>query len=203
MLSRSRSRSSRRSLVCHWRNLDTTHRRYSPLTGWQFAPILISRQLEFLDDAGLLEDGYSFPRISADTPISQAIPKEFITVFRALRLSPVELATFRSNNKLPKGPLTTAEARLLCDLFRQRLEDYPTSLENDAQLLAGANGQQITDVSQRRRLMAVQVRHGEKETLAQYIAALDTYIAQCPPDRDNKRPNDSSAMAKNAKRRMA
>ena len=164
--------------------------------------ILTSRQLELLDDAGLLEDGYSFSRISADTPISQAIPKEFITVFRALRLSPTELATFRSNNKLPKGQLTAAEAKLLCDLFRQRLGDYPTSLENDAQLLASANEQQITDVSQRRRLMAVQVRQGEKEILAQLIAALEAYMAQCPPEKDNKRPSDSPAMTKNSKRRV-
>ena len=164
---------------------------------------LISRQLEFLDDAGLLDDGYSFPKISTDTPISQTIPKEFIMVFRALKMTPAELATFRSNNKLPTGPLTGAEARVLCDLFRQRLGDYPTSLENDAQLLASADGQRITDISQRRRLMAAQVRQGEKEILAQYIAALETYIAQCPDDRDNKRPSDSPAMAKSAKRRMA
>ncbi|KAL1953109.1 hypothetical protein VTO42DRAFT_3589 [Malbranchea cinnamomea] len=157
-------------------------------------------QLEFLDDAGLLEDGYSLSRITKDTPLSQAMPKEFVTVFRALRMSPNELATLRANNKLPKGALTSSEARLLSKLLRQRLADYPTSIEDDTKLLAG---QLSTNASRRRQKMAIQVRQGEKEILLQHIEALETYASQCPPERENKRTNYETSKGKNAKRRMA
>lgn len=118
-------------------------------------------------------------------------------------MSPDELSTFRSDNKLPKGHLAASEAELLCRLLRQRLGGYSTSLEDDAQLLASVNGQQITDISQRRRLMAVLVRQGEKEILAQYIRALETYVSECPPERDNKRPSDAPTAGRTQKRRMA
>lgn len=115
-------------------------------------------------------------------------------------MSPDELASLRSNNKLPKGPISHDEAASLAELMDQRIKDYPTTLEADTIALSDLQKQPTTDTFRRRRTMAIQVRQGEKQILKQLVETLLDYASQGRHDRANKRAGDELASGKELKR---
>jgi SET domain-containing protein 6 len=110
-----------------------------------------------------------------------------------------EVARLRATRKLPKGPLSGAEANALIELISQRLRDYPTTLEEDAVLLRDLQYQASTEISHRRRKMAIQVRKGEKEILKQLLDLLQSYVNQ--HTQENKRVGGDLGRENGSKRR--
>ncbi|PGH03910.1 hypothetical protein AJ80_08612 [Polytolypa hystricis UAMH7299] len=138
-------------------------------------------QLEFLDDLGVLDDGYSIPRIPRSTPLVESLPDELLIVLQTLSLSTDQLNHFRSRNKAPKPTLSAEQASFLAEVVRQRCRDYSTDIGEDERFLAAltASGSETADQpSQRRRKMAIQVRKGEKEILTQLLTSIEEYVAQ-------------------------
>ena len=106
----------------------------------------------------------------------------------------------RSNNKFLRRPIQPQEAESLAELINERIKDYPTALEEDAVKLLDLQKEDTTDPSHRRRIMAIQVRQGEKEILAQLVKTLTNYVAQCRHEMANKRVGDQTVAEEGTKR---
>ncbi|KAM5452102.1 Ribosomal lysine N-methyltransferase 4 [Microsporum audouinii] len=133
-------------------------------------------QLELLDNLGLLEDGYSIPRISDSESLNDAIPEDFLILLNTLTLPVANLNDLRARNKAPKPEFSAASAAVLLPLAVQRLCEYPTTIQSDKKMLQCLEQNfNPNDSNSRRMKMAVQVRMGEKEILAQVLRQLDTY----------------------------
>ncbi|RMZ82572.1 hypothetical protein DV738_g1534, partial [Chaetothyriales sp. CBS 135597] len=102
-----------------------------------------------LEEIGVLDDGYSFPRPEPNADLVDAIP----------------------------GDLHMAA--LLSAIATKKLSEYATSLQADTNSLLTAAPQPPppTDVSAKRYKMAIQVRIGEKEILHQIISLCKDFIA--------------------------
>jgi SET domain-containing protein 6 len=83
-----------------------------------------------------------------------------------------------------KPVLNVAVAKSLLQVTQKRLTEYPTTIAQDDEILAHLVGDThngpavISDTSQRRLLMAIKVRRGEKEILGQLLTLLEEYIAE-------------------------
>jgi N-lysine methyltransferase SETD6 len=78
-----------------------------------------------------------------------------------------------ASDKLRKPNLAVPEAKLLLDIIHKRSAQYPTTVDEDHELLVNL---QPTDVSTRRRVTAIKVRIGEKEILRQLSFMLSEYL---------------------------
>lgn len=154
------------------------------------------RREEQLDEIGIVDDGYAFPRPSPGEELEDAVPGNIHMLLRALTTDP-------KTQKLPKlkdESLSIEEAALLSAVATTKLAEYDTSLETDQTLL-----QQMQDHSQRhtpagmstkRYMSAVQVRAGEKEILRDLVMLcqqqLTTRTAEITSN-DKKRKHDSDS----------
>ncbi|KAF3483677.1 SET domain-containing protein [Arthroderma uncinatum] len=143
-------------------------------------PSASNPRLEFLDNLDMLEDGYSIPRISDGEPLKDAIPEDFLILLRTLSLPAEDLDQLKTKNKAPKPVFSGSEASLLRTLVTHRQTEYPTTIQEDEQILRylEEQGGHFNDANLCRKKMAVQVRKGEKEILAQVLSLLDTYLMQ-------------------------
>ncbi|KMP02239.1 hypothetical protein DIZ76_010123 [Coccidioides immitis] len=128
-------------------------------------------QLELLEDAGVLEDGYALSRPEGDAITTEAIPAELLVLLRTLRSPREDLDQMRKKGKLPKAELDKPCARLLVEILQNRQKDYPTTIAQDDELLQALGSSQV-----HRREMAVRVRKGEKEILQLLLDKLLMYI---------------------------
>ncbi|KAK2865467.1 hypothetical protein FQN49_003551 [Arthroderma sp. PD_2] len=146
-------------------------------------------RLELLDNLDMLEDGYSIPRISDSESPKDAIPEDFLVLLRILSLPAEDLNQLKARNKAPKPEFSSVEASLLRTLVTHRQTEYPTTIQDDEHILRclEEQGGSPNDAIFRRKKMAVQVRKGEKEILAQILSLLDTYSMQQGQNGSTKR----------------
>ncbi|KAK2732385.1 hypothetical protein FQN55_004135 [Onygenales sp. PD_40] len=162
-------------------------------------------RLDFLDDLGIFDDGYSIPRINQPIPLAEAIPEELLIVLHTLIMPLDQLDQLRRRNKAPKPTLGLAEASLLAEVIRQSQNEYPTTIAQDAQLLAspGANQGYLHSTTERRLKMALQVRKGEKEILSQILGLLEEFIVQASgSNAAPKRMTEHSADSNGKRRKL-
>ncbi|EEP78217.1 conserved hypothetical protein [Uncinocarpus reesii 1704] len=140
-------------------------------------------QLELLETAEILEDGYSLLRPETDANLVEAISPELIVLLRTLTMTPDNLNQMRVKGKLPKPQLDQASAKLLIEVLQSRQNDYPTTIAQDDELLHSTHSH--------RREMAIRVRKGEKEVLQLLLNGLHTYLGEIAesPKHQPKRSN--------------
>lgn len=140
---------------------------------------LISFKLEFLEELGVLDDGYSISRISPSESLANSIPDELLIVLQVLALPKEEFDHLCRRNRSPKPKLTLQSGILLKEAVQQRWKDYGTSDSQDTDILCTLNHEnKIGHSSLRRYRMALQVRMGEKEILSEVQHSLDEYTAE-------------------------
>ncbi|KZT29157.1 SET domain-containing protein [Neolentinus lepideus HHB14362 ss-1] len=88
-------------------------------------------------------------------------PQDCISFIRLLQLSPDEWKRAQKKEKLPKGKMDPAIASISFEVLTKRLAQYPTSIEEDEQLLSP---ERIGTLSLNKK-HAVVVRLGEKRIL--------------------------------------
>jgi SET domain-containing protein 6 len=103
------------------------------------------------------------------------LPDELLALVKTLSLAPEQLLHQASRDKPLKLTLAASEARLLVETIQKRLGQYPTSVEQDEEILRHL---QLSDGSNRRQEMALKVRMGEKEILRQLSVMLSEYTEQ-------------------------
>lgn len=117
------------------------------------------------------------------------LPEDLVAVAALFALSAPALRKAIKRDEPPDGELTPALAQLLRAVLEARLADYPTSIEEDNQLLLSA-------LPERKR-MAVIVRRGEKAILRKAIAEL---VEQMPVQEEPVAKTLSRKEARAAKR---
>ncbi|WEW61954.1 Ribosomal lysine N-methyltransferase 4 [Emydomyces testavorans] len=132
-------------------------------------------QLEFLEDAAILEDGYAFVRPDDKTPVTDAIPSELLILLQTIKMSTEQVDQMRRTGKLPKPELDEPGAKLLVEIVQNRQHEYLTTISQDDELLKALVTE--SSVRNRRLEMAIRVRKGEKEVLQLLLGALHTYLS--------------------------
>ncbi|EDN04563.1 SET domain-containing protein [Histoplasma capsulatum] len=160
--------------------------------------------LEFLENMGVFDDGYSIPRLNLNTPVMEVFPEELLIALNVLTMPPDQFNQLKMNNKVPKPRLGVTEATLLATAVQQTLWDYTTTLEKDKDLLTSiSNIQESTHstASARRFKMALQVRIGEKQILSQVLTALGDFDAHQGQVFDNSKRSAEIVTRSGEKRR--
>ncbi|OJD17555.1 hypothetical protein AJ78_02368 [Emergomyces pasteurianus Ep9510] len=171
------------------------------------APGQERQRLEFLEDLGAFDDGYSIPRLDPATPLTDSLPEDLLIVLNTLTMPLEQFNQLKTKNKAPKPNLGVPEATLLAQAVQQTLDEYGTTLEKDEELLASfPNIQAPTNsaVSPTRFKMALQVRKGEKEILSQLLTTLREFVAhqvQLPDAPTVTKRSTESFMGSDEKRR--
>lgn len=153
----------------------------------------------------MIDDAFVIARPEAEAKLQDVIPvdlKMLVTAFcqPAENFSPSGLT-----GQAKASGLGLSEASLLSALFINRLSDYKTSLQHDAEILEmlkiGAAVHIPQGVSRQRYEMAVQVRKGEKEILHQLLQLIDGFIAQSTGAKRKREENDMVASTRKTQRR--
>ncbi|KAI5287550.1 hypothetical protein KEM54_005913 [Ascosphaera aggregata] len=133
-------------------------------------------RLSYLDELEILDDGYTIPRCSESVSVNKLVPKELIAVLYVLALPLEKVQLLIAKGKAPKPSLGFTESRGLLRAVKRRLSEYSTTLAEDEQLLSTL--QRDLTKSQRRALMAIRVRKGEKEILVHLEDALQKHLEE-------------------------
>lgn len=124
-------------------------------------------RLEYLDEQGILEDGYDISRPATNQPdLSDMLAPEMLILLATLLMPQPDFAALKRKDKLPKPKLLPPFSTLLTAVLNARIAQYPTSLAEDR-----AARQQLSG----RAAMAVDVRIGEKEILQAALQDLVVY----------------------------
>lgn len=164
-----------------------------------------------MDDLDLLEDGYNISKPAAGESLTDIIPDELLALIQTFHLTLEQLGHARTKQKPPKPVLSVAGAKLLLQVVHKKCAEYATSVEQDNEILNWLAqkerdcSREEFDTSYRRLKMAVEVRKGEKEILAQLSTSLEQYIAEnqdtLMSDSHSKRnAQDDSEAESNSKR---
>ncbi|OCH87879.1 SET domain-containing protein [Obba rivulosa] len=125
------------------------------------------------------------------------LPEELISFLRLLFLSKDEWNKTKSKGKLPKAKMEPELLPVIADVLKQRLAEYPTSIEEDERLLAPEHAQ---DLSFNKR-NAVVVRLGEKRILRGALHKVEALLgSQKGKDKKRARENEADGRGKKAKR---
>ncbi|GJE92752.1 SET domain-containing protein [Phanerochaete sordida] len=121
------------------------------------------------------------------------LPPEMVSLARLLLQPKADWEKTRAKGKVPKPTMDATIAAIAVDVLQRRLQEYPTSIEEDEKLLADAAQLSLN------RKMAVTVRLGEKRILAGALRELQGAYGKEASKR--KRGADGSAgKGKKAKR---
>jgi N-lysine methyltransferase SETD6 len=127
-------------------------------------------KLEFLDDLGLLEDGYTVCRAPANATLDEVISDDMKILIATLLASDLR----DRKGKPPKPRIGDAEAHALQKLVLSRQAEYATSVSEDREILEKL----APSTSTRRLKMAIGVRLGEKEILQQLSQMASNFFAE-------------------------
>jgi N-lysine methyltransferase SETD6 len=157
-----------------------------------------TRREELLDEIGIIDDGYAFPRPQPSEGLEDAVPGNIHMLLRALTTDP----------KTPKPPkmkdesISIQEAALLSSVATKKLAEYASSLADDRLRLQQVQGDPARycpdSISAQRYTSALQVRIGEKEILYRIIELCQTHIATKTNEianNDKKRKHDTNGDA--------
>jgi SET domain-containing protein 6 len=134
--------------------------------------IFSANRLEYLDKQGVVDTGYD---ISTSTPfdIQESLSPQLLILVKTLLLPDVEYERLRRKEKLPKAHSMTAKgANFLHQLVQARIQQYPTTVEEDMDTASGIPMTGNSTSKERRYAMAKSVRIGEKKILQEAEKAL-------------------------------
>ncbi|EIN11537.1 SET domain-containing protein [Punctularia strigosozonata HHB-11173 SS5] len=124
------------------------------------------------------------------------LPSELVSLIRLLILPPTEWTKTRDKGKLPKGKVDDVRIlHVVTGALHERLQQYPTSIEDDEALLA-------TALSENKR-QAVIVRLAEKHILRKALHHVETLVGQMtrkPPSGMLKRSAGKNGTEKQSKK---
>lgn len=133
------------------------------------------KQISYLEEQEVIDTGYDLSHQVPGEPLIESFPMELLVLQATLLLPPGEFQQLKSKDKLPKvKEITPPLAAMLVSAIQQRGAQYPTTIEQDQEILATLKNNR----SQKRRKMAVQVRMGEKQILQKLYDALKEIAAQ-------------------------
>ena len=121
-------------------------------------------KLDYLDEYDALEDGYDVFR----NPEDDLFPDSLRIMLWTMDLTAIDMLS-RKGSKPRRAALDPQEKdsvrflAILCDILRARLDQYPTSLQEDEQLAQALEQSPPQNNSDLRKTMAVHVRIGEKQ----------------------------------------
>lgn len=143
------------------------------------------KRLAFLEEHEVLEESYDIGRADTTPPepgydrLLSQLPNELLVVLHTMLLPPKGFENYYQMGKLPKiprpnstdQPITDVMATVLREVIVKRLAEYSTSLATDLEHRKDQtfDGDMRTD---KRKAMALEVRIGEKEILADVEASL-------------------------------
>ena len=125
----------------------------------------IEIRLEYLDEQGLLDDGYDIMRKTGE---GDQFGEEFCVLLNALVVPETDFEKLTRKDKLPKTKFSKESLELLSSILVQRSAIYPSeAVESNHHRLdtTAQNGSSVNPSRERRRIMASQVIAGEKEVL--------------------------------------
>ncbi|KAI0743984.1 hypothetical protein C8Q80DRAFT_1220766 [Daedaleopsis nitida] len=130
------------------------------------------------------------------------LPEEFVSFERLLLLSEGEWEKTAKKSKLPKPKIDKEVLGIAIEVLERRLQEYPTSIEEDEKLLAPGTVEQIS----LNRKHAVIVRLGEKRILRGTLARLRAQVAPAAGagkkrGRDEEKDRDKGGKGKGKKAR--
>ncbi|KAJ5491726.1 hypothetical protein N7539_003293 [Penicillium diatomitis] len=135
-------------------------------------------RLELLDANDVLDDGYVIPRPAPNASLEDILPAELVILLSTLCLTPEDFEQRRSKNKPPKPVMESSQASLLYKILQAKQSQYGSSLSDDSQLLGNLQQSNVAlEGSDRRKMMALQVRIGEKEVLQAVLAMLEPLLS--------------------------
>ena len=135
------------------------------------ANVYSEARLEYLDENDLVETGYDICTSDPFT-VQESVSPELIIVIETLLLENDEFERLKRKGKLPKPEkMTTKGAEFLHRMVQIRLQQYPTTLDDDISTAIPLAGEATS--KERRYAMAKQVRIGEKKILRQTEVAVE------------------------------
>lgn len=104
--------------------------------------------------------------------MSDILAPELLLLLKTLAFSPEQLQQQKSKNKPPKPAFDQLESTILRKAVQLKQSQYSTTISQDQERLVTLN-QPALERAARRQKMAIQVRIGEKEILANLSAMLN------------------------------
>jgi SET domain-containing protein 6 len=153
---------------------------------------------------GIVSLGYDISAPIAPPDTVHMLSPELVILVETLTLSGDQFARYKKSNKLPKANLSPSCAELLCQVLRARAAQYPTTVETDFIQISHfrTEGSPAQSVSERRKRMAMKVRHGEKKILDNAMSALNAIVWQTPTNQSEKRTDESMDTGSNKRRKI-
>jgi N-lysine methyltransferase SETD6 len=151
-------------------------------------------KLGYLEDLGLLDDGYAINRTPVDGTLAEAIPDDMAIVISTL----ISRESQEKNKKPPKPRLNLTEAKVLQRLVSRRQAAFATTLDEDKatrERFGQGNGPQ-EHINHNRLRMATEVRLGEKEILQQLSDLISVFIADNEESNKRSRANQMDTNTK-------
>jgi N-lysine methyltransferase SETD6 len=134
------------------------------------------------EEYDLVEEGYIISRSTPSMKLENAITGQLHMLLRILCGGTCKRYDWSSNNS--KFAFTSREANLLAAVMARRLNEYPTTLAQDQQLIKDLHLQQSAPVPPSavtdRYEMAVQVRKGEKEICHSVLQMCQEFLQLSP-----------------------
>ncbi|EMD33693.1 hypothetical protein CERSUDRAFT_56467 [Gelatoporia subvermispora B] len=128
------------------------------------------------------------------------VPEELLSFIRLLSLTKDEWNKVKAKGKLPKGKLELELLPAIVDVLKERLKEYPTTIEEDESLLGPDSA---VNLSFNKR-NAVVVRLGEKRILRGALQKVEALLAtqkgKSGKDKKRTRENEADGRGKKAKR---
>ncbi|KAF2490492.1 SET domain-containing protein [Lophium mytilinum] len=165
----------------------------------------IESRIEYLDERGVASSGYDISAPSIHTSIASVLSPDLIVLVESLLLPEAEWARRKKNSLMSTETLSPNGAETLLKIVQARAAQYPTTLAEDFSEISNFRNQigesHQLSVSEKRRAMAKDVRHGEKHILSEAMKALTVFS---PFTKKPEKRNDGAALytGPNKKRRV-
>ncbi|KAF1957412.1 SET domain-containing protein [Byssothecium circinans] len=161
-------------------------------------------RVEYLDGQGIIDTGYD---ITTSSPfnLEESLSPELIVLIETLLLPEDELERLQRKGKLPKPEnMSRKGAELLLQLAKTRMQQYPTTLEEDTRADTDVSMEGSETLKERRYAMAKAVRIGEKKILREAERALQLCVQASANGTNKRRAEDEDVKAgKKQKARQA
>jgi N-lysine methyltransferase SETD6 len=144
--------------------------------------ILTGSQREELESLGFIDDAVLIGRPEPGLKLQEILPTDLRMLVTAFCQPNERFNPSKLSNHIKESGLAISEASLILTSITNRLSDYKTSLQEDAEILEGlAKGENLQvpeGLSHNRYGMAVKVRRGEKEILHEVLQLTQNFVAE-------------------------
>ncbi|KAM0791736.1 hypothetical protein ACM66B_004004 [Microbotryomycetes sp. NB124-2] len=122
------------------------------------------------------------------------LPTELLSAVRTFLMAQADFDKAVKKSSPPKGKFDPDSAKWVIEVLKARLKDYPTSIQDDEQIL------QDSTTSTRKR-MAVIVRLGEKRILSETLDAVKKQVKELKAESRQKRKGEDASGRREKKQR--